>query len=61
MRAFRPSHFAPADAYEEDDQRAKEENVLLYTERAQTGAPLFEAAPVAGEIVGRSSDIAVRD
>jgi len=61
MRAFRPSHFAPADAYEEDDQRAKEENVLRYSKRVQAGMPLFEAGPVVGEVAARSSDMVVRE
>lgn len=61
MRAFRPSHFAPADAYEEDDQRAKDANVQIYAERAEMGAPLFDVPPAIGEISARPSDLSVRD
>jgi len=42
IRAFRPSHFAGDDEYDEDGQRAKEANVQLYTQRVEAGLPLFD-------------------
>ena len=61
MRAFRPSHYAPADAYEEDDQRAKDANMQVYTERAEMGAPLFEGVPGIVEMTVRTPDFRVRE
>jgi len=41
MRAFRPSRFASAEEYEEDDQRIKAANIERYAKRAEKGTPLF--------------------
>jgi hypothetical protein len=41
MRAFRPSHFSQAEDYDEDADRAKQDNLRIYTLRAQAGLPLF--------------------
>jgi len=61
MRAFRPSHFAPADECEEDQQRAKDENLELYTKRAEAGMPLFEAIPSVGDVTPRRSNFTARE
>ena len=42
MRAFRPSHYAPMDEYDEEEQRMKDANVLRYAERAEARLPLFD-------------------
>jgi len=60
MRAFRPSRFAPADAYEEDDQQAREENVRRYALRAQAGMPLFESTPLTAELIVESAEAVSR-
>jgi hypothetical protein len=41
MRAFRPSHFAREQDRQEDIERIKFQNVMLYAKRAQAGLPLF--------------------
>ena len=41
MRAFRPSHFAREEDYNEDADRAKQDNIIMYARRAQAGLPLF--------------------
>ena len=41
MRAFRPSHFSQEEDYSEDADRAKQDNLQVYTQRAQMGLPLF--------------------
>jgi hypothetical protein len=41
MRAFRPSHFAQDEDYDEDADRAKQDNLRVYAQRAQEGLPLF--------------------
>ena len=61
MRAFRPSRFAPADAYEEEHQRDKDANLQRYAKRAELGMPLFERVRTIGEITSRTSDVAIRD
>lgn len=43
MRAFRPSHFSQEEDYNEDADRAKQDNLRIYTQRAQAGLPLFTA------------------
>ena len=43
MRAFRPSCFGREDEVDEEVERAKQANMLQYTQRAQAGQPLFEA------------------
>ena len=43
MRAFRPSHFAQEEDYDEDADRAKQDNLRIYTQRAQAGLPLFSS------------------
>ena len=60
MRAFRPSRFAPAEEYEEEDQRAKDAKVELYAKRAQAGMPLFDRPGAAGE-AARSSELGASD
>ncbi|MFB3890438.1 MAG: hypothetical protein ACE15C_00295 [Phycisphaerae bacterium] len=42
MRAFRPSAFGREDEVDEEVERAKQANMLQYTQRAQAGLPLFE-------------------
>ena len=44
MRAFRPSHLAWFDAWEEDAelQKLREVNIRLYAQRVEAGIPLFE-------------------
>ncbi len=42
MRAFRPSQFAPAEEFEEDNQRIKAANIERYAKRAEKDTPLFE-------------------
>ncbi len=44
MRAFRPSRFGRQDEVDEDVERAKQENVRMYSQRAQEGLPLFDRA-----------------
>jgi hypothetical protein len=61
MRAFRPSRFAPADAYEEEHQRDKDANLQRYAKRAELGMPLFERLRTIAEMGSRTSDLAVRD
>ena len=46
MRAFRPSHFVPNEGAEEDKERAKQANVLRYSQRVAAGLPLFETLAV---------------
>ena len=42
MRGFRPSYFqAPSDV-DEDREKMKEENLVLYRERVQAGLPVFD-------------------
>ena len=41
MRAFRPSHFAREQDRQDDIDRVKFQNVLIYAKRAQAGLPLF--------------------
>jgi hypothetical protein len=43
MRAFRPSHFSREQDRQEDVERIKLQNVLLYAKRAQAGLPLFSS------------------
>lgn len=42
MRAFRPSCFGRDDEVDEEVERAKQANMLQYTQRAQAGLPLFD-------------------
>lgn len=56
MRAFRPSHFSQEEDYNEDADRAKQDNLRIYTQRAQAGLPLFttiaqELSPPAKRLV----------
>lgn len=60
MRAFRPSRFAPAEEYDEDDQRVKEANLERYAKRAEQGTPLFERVRSLAE-VQRTVDLLMRD
>jgi len=60
MRAFRPSRFAPAEEYDEDDQRIKEANLERYAKRAEKGTPLFERVRSLAE-VRRAVDMLMRD
>ena len=57
MRAFRPSHFCVAeDECDEDTERAKAMNLLVYAERVQAGLPLFEVGSSAqADLDGRST------
>lgn len=50
MRAFRPSHFAREQDRQEDIDRVKVQNVLLYAKRAQAGLPLFAQGGSAQEV-----------
>ncbi len=43
FRAFRPSSFARQDELEEEEEQAKQANIVLYGERARAGLPLFDA------------------
>ncbi len=54
MRAFRPSHFSQEEDYDEDADRARQDNLRIYTLRAQAGLPLF------GGIVPELSQLAKR-
>ncbi len=42
MRAFRPSQFAPAEEFDDDNQRIKAANLERYAKRAENGTPLFD-------------------
>ena len=47
-RAFRPSYFSAIDDYDEETERAKEVNVLLYAARVRAGLPIFDNSPFPG-------------
>jgi hypothetical protein len=55
MRAFRPSCFGREDEVDEEVERAKQANMLQYTQRAQAGLPLFEALRLADANVAAMS------
>ena len=61
MRAFRPSHFAPAEEYEEEHQHVKDSNVEVYAKRAAAGVPLFELARGAAQAARRSAEFQAPD
>ena len=60
MRAFRPSRFAPAEEYEEDNQRIKAANLERYAKRAEKGNPLFERVRSMANMT-RVVDVFMRD
>ena len=60
MRAFRPSRFAPAEEYDEDNQRIKAANLERYAKRAEKGTPLFERVRSMADI-RRAVDFLMRD
>ncbi len=60
MRAFRPSRFAPAEEYDEDNQRIKAANLERYVKRAEKGTPLFERVRSMADI-RRAIDFFMRD
>lgn len=60
MRAFRPSRFAPAEEYDEENQRIKDANLERYAKRAGKGAPLFERVRSMADI-SRAVDLLMRD
>jgi len=60
MRAFRPSRFAPADEFEEDNQRIKAANLERYTRRAEKGTPLFKRVRSLADM-RRAVDLLMRD
>lgn len=60
MRAFRPSRFAPAEEYDEENQRIKDANLERYTKRAEKGTPLFERVRSMSDI-SRAVDLLMRD
>lgn len=60
MRAFRPSRFAPAEEYEEDNQRIKDANLERYAKRAEKGTPLFERVRSMANM-SRAVDLFMRD
>jgi hypothetical protein len=60
MRAFRPSRFAPAEEFDEDNQRIKAANLERYTKRAENGTPLFERVCSMANM-SRAVDFLMRD
>lgn len=51
FRAFRPSRFGRQDDdVEEEGQEAKQDNIRLYSQRAEAGLPLFEPAAVTEQL-----------
>ena len=51
FRAFRPSRFGRQDNdVEEEGQEAKQDNIRLYSQRAEAGLPLFEPATAAQQL-----------
>jgi len=60
MRAFRPSRFAPAEEFEEDNQRIKAANLERYAKRAEKGNPLFERVRSMANM-NRVVDVFMRD
>jgi hypothetical protein len=60
MRAFRPSRFAPAEEYDEDDERIKAANLERYAKRAENGTPLFDRVRSMSDI-SRVVDMLMRE
>ena len=60
MRAFRPSRFAPAEEYDEENMRIKAANIERYSQRAEKGTPLFERVRSMADIA-RAIDLLMRD